>query len=324
MANREEFEDQEVELPVRLRGIYNDRSSRMLPRNTFIDPQHMPRSRSSLLMMGGAGSRLSNFRGSAPDLSRSVPSTPILHKQQRSQMISDYVLEEDEEQLLAEQMKRASVTTLPAQNQLRLITQLPANELVKVVTTAPTMNSAEDASSKPAMSTFRASSTSPKTPDDLGLVSNRFSCLDAKAAKEASVELRIREGPVLTAHTQRLLHSTSFAIKRPSVASRSSGRSSLSSAQSMYNINELSTRFTSDADLIFDSGRKAAALLDEVQPQLRSSVKPGHSRLNGSSVSADSAASSSDDFYYDLYAAKYRLPRVNQRQHSCEEDSSAI
>ncbi|XP_017016959.1 serine/threonine-protein kinase 10 isoform X3 [Drosophila kikkawai] len=316
VANREEFEDQEVELPVRLRGIYSDRSSRLLPRNTFIDPQHMPRSRSSLLMMGGSGSgsRLSNFRGSAPDLSRSVPSTPILHKQQRSQMISDYVLEEDEEQLLAEQMKRASVTTLPAQNQLRLITQLPANELVKVVTTTPPINSAEDASSKPAMSTFRASSTSPRTPDDLGLVSNRFSCLDAKAATEASVELRIREGPVLTAHTQRLLHSTSFAIKRPSVASRSSGRSSLSSAQSMYNINELTTRFTSDADLIFDSGRKAAALLDEVQPQLRSSVKPGHSRLNGSVVSADSAASSSDDFYYDLYAAKYRLPRQLQQR----------
>ncbi|XP_032307213.1 serine/threonine-protein kinase 10 isoform X1 [Drosophila ananassae] len=322
VVNREEFEDQEVELPVRLRGIFNERSSRLIPRNTFIDTQQMPRSRSSLLMMGGGGSRLANFRGSAPDLSRSVPSTPIFHKQQRSQMISDLVLEEDEEQLLAEQMKRASVTTLPAQSQLRLITQSPANELVKVVTTPPVLNSAEDASSKPAMSTFRGS-TPPKTPDDLGLVSNRFSRVDPKAAADASVELRIHEGPVLTAHTQRLLHSTSFAIKRPSLASRSSGRSSLSSAQSMYNISELTTRFASDADVIFDSGRKAAALLDEVQPQLRSSVKPGHSRLNGSVASADSAASS-DDFYYDLYAAKYRLPRINQRQHSCEEDSSAI
>ncbi|XP_016972130.1 serine/threonine-protein kinase 10 isoform X1 [Drosophila rhopaloa] len=322
VINRQEFEDQKVVLPEHLRNIYNDKTSR-LPRYTFIDPQHIPRSRSSLMMMGGAGSRLSNFRGSAPDLSRSVPSTPILHKQQRSQMISDLVLEEDEEQMLSEQMKRASVTTLPAQNQLRLITQLPANELVKVVTTTPPINSAEDTNGKPAMSTFRSSS-SPKTPDDLGLVSNRFSRLDTTAAAEASgVELRIHEGPVLTAHTQRLLHTTSFAIKRPSLASRSSGRSSLSSAQSMYNINELTTRFTSDADLIFDSGRKAAALLDEVQPQLRSSVKPGHSRLNGSVASADSAASS-DDFYYDLYAAKYRLPRVNQRQHSLEEDSSAI
>ncbi|XP_050743071.1 serine/threonine-protein kinase 10 isoform X1 [Drosophila biarmipes] len=324
VANREEFEDQEVELPVRLRNIYNERTSRILPRNVFIDPQHMPRSRSSLLMMGGSGSRLSNFRGSAPDLSQSVPSTPIMHKQQRSQMISDLVLEEDEEHLLSEQMKRASVTTLPAQNQLRLITQLPQNELVKVVTSTPPLNSAEDVNDKPAMSTFRGGSASPKTPDELGLVTNRFSRLDAKAAAEANnVELRIHEGPVLTAHTQRLLHTTSFAIKRPSLASRSSGRSSLSSAQSMYNINELSTRFASDADLVFDSGRKAAALLDEVQPQLRSSVKPGHSRLNGSVASADSAASS-EDFYYDLYAAKYRLPRVNQRQHSCEEDSSAI
>ncbi|XP_017070259.2 serine/threonine-protein kinase 10 isoform X1 [Drosophila eugracilis] len=323
VANREEFEDLEVELPVRLRNIYNERNSRMLPRNTFIDPQHVPRSRSSLLMMGGGGSRLSNFRGSAPDLSQSVPSTPILHKQQRSQMISDLVLEEDEEQMLSEQMKRASVTTLPAQNQLRLITKLPANELVKVVTTTPPLNSAEDTNAKPTMSTFR-SSTSPKTPDDFGLVTNRFSRLDANAAAEASsVELRIHEGPVLTAHTQRLLHTTSFAIKRPSLASRSSGRSSLSSAQSMYNINELSTRYTTDADLIFDSGRKAAALLDEVQPELRSSVKPGHSRLNGSVASADSVPTS-EDFYYDLYAAKYRLPRVNQRQHSCEEDSSAI
>ncbi|XP_026842295.1 serine/threonine-protein kinase 10 isoform X1 [Drosophila persimilis] len=333
VSNRAEFEDQEVELPVRLRGIFNDRSTRLVPRNTFIDVQQMPRSRSSLLMMGGSAGRLYNFRGSAPDLSRSVPSTPIMHKQQRAQMMGDLVLEEDED-LLVEQMKRASVTTLPAQSQLRLITtqaatQMPTNELVKVVTSTPPLNSAEEPNGKPAMSTFRQSTPTPpplpKTPDDLGLVSNRFSRIDVKAAEQASVELRIQEGPVLTAHTKRLLHSTSFAIKRPSLASRSSGRSSLSSAQSMYNMNELAnSRYTSDAELIFsDAGLKAAALLDEVQPDLRSSVKPGHSRLNGSSVSADSAAST-DDFYYELYAQKYKLPRVNQRQLSLEEDASAV
>ncbi|XP_017147514.1 serine/threonine-protein kinase 10 isoform X2 [Drosophila miranda] len=333
VSNRAEFEDQEVELPVRLRGIFNERSTRLVPRNTFIDVQQMPRSRSSLLMMGGSAGRLYNFRGSAPDLSRSVPSTPIMHKQQRAQMMGDLVLEEDED-LLVEQMKRASVTTLPAQSQLRLITtqtatQMPTNELVKVVTSTPPLNSAEEPNGKPAMSTFRQSTPTPpplpKTPDDLGLVSNRFSRIHVKAAEQASVELRIQEGPVLTAHTKRLLHSTSFAIKRPSLASRSSGRSSLSSAQSMYNMNELANcRYTSDAELIFsDAGLKAAALLDEVQPDLRSSVKPGHSRLNGSSVSADSAAST-DDFYYELYAQKYKLPRVNQRQLSLEEDASAV
>ncbi|XP_022229898.2 serine/threonine-protein kinase 10 isoform X3 [Drosophila obscura] len=328
VSNRAEFEDQEVKLPERLRGIFNERSSRLVPRNTFIDAQQMPRSRSSLLMMGGNAGRLYNFRGSAPDLSRSVPSTPIMHKQQRAQMMGDLVLEEDED-LLVEKMKRASVTTLPGQSQLRLITvQTPTNELVKVVTSTPPLNSAEESNVKPAMSTFRQSTPTPpplpKTPDDLGLVSNRFSRIDAKAAEEASVELRIQEGPVLTAHTKRLLHSTSFAIKRPSVTSRSSGRSSLSSAQSMYNMNELTNRYTSDAELIFsDCGRKAAALLDEVQPDLRSSVKPGHSRQNGSAVSADSAASS-DDFYCELYAQKYKLPRINHRQLSLDEDASAI
>ncbi|XP_034141685.1 serine/threonine-protein kinase 10 isoform X2 [Drosophila guanche] len=328
VSNRSEFEDQEVELPVRLRGIFNERSSRLVPRNTFIDTQQMPRSRSSLLMMGGSAGRLYNFRGSAPDLSRSVPSTPIMHRQQRAQMMGDLVLEEDED-MLVEQMKRASVTTLPAQSHLRLITsERPTNELVKVVTSTPPLNSAEEPNGKPAMSTFKQSTPTPppmpKTPDDLGLVSNRFSRIDAKAAEEASVELRILEGPVLTAHTKRLLHSTSFAIKRPSLASRSSGRSSLSSAQSMYNMNELTSKYTSDAELIFsDSGRKAAALLDEVQPDLRSSVKPGHSRQNGSAVSADSAACS-DDLYCDLYAQKYKLPRITQRQLSLDEDASAI
>ncbi|XP_068147661.1 serine/threonine-protein kinase 10 isoform X1 [Drosophila tropicalis] len=341
VENRSEFEDLEVELPVRLRGIFNDRSSRFLPRNTFIDVQQMPRSRSSLLMMGGGSRSSLNFRGSAPDLSRSVPSTPIMHKQQRARMINEQVLEEDADDVddMAERMKRASVATMPSQNQLRLITQMPADattqaEVVKVVTSTPALNSAEDLTAKPAMSTFRQSTVTPptpKTPEELGLVTNRFGRMDV-AGGDAPVELRIHEGPVLTAQTQRLLHSTSFAIKRPSLASRSSGRSSLSSAQSMFNINDLiaaNNRHTmSDAELIFDSGRKAAALLDEVQPQLRSSVKPstngsGHNRNNGSSVSADSAAST-DDFYQDLYAQKYKLPRVNHRQLSLDEDSSAV
>ncbi|XP_017838294.1 serine/threonine-protein kinase 10 isoform X1 [Drosophila busckii] len=311
VSKRDEFEKLEVELPMRLRGIYNERASRLLPRNTFIDPLQqlqLPRSRNSLLMLGSSGSGWSqNFRGSAPDLSRSVPNTPILHKQQRAQMRSELVLQEEEDDAEEQQQLRASTATLPSQAQLRLIVPTP-NELVKVVTSTPPINSAEDLQAKPAMSTFKTPAT-PKTPDELGLVSNRFSRLELSDAQAAAVELRIHEGPQLTAHTQRLLHSTSFAIKRPSLASRSSGRSSLSSAQSMYNMHELSssTRYCSDAELIFDAGRKAAALLDEVQPQLRSTLK-----VNGA------ANGHSDDFYCELYAAKYKLPRIHQRQHSLE------
>ncbi|KAM8713222.1 hypothetical protein ACLKA7_013522 [Drosophila subpalustris] len=329
VANRVEFENLEVELPLRLRGIFNERSARLLPRNTFIDVQQLPRSRSSLLMLGGGGGR-SNFRGSAPDLSRSVPSTPILHRQQRAQMRSDLVLqEEDDNGSSEEQMKRASVATMPraGAGQLRLITQMPptTNELVKVVTSTPQLNSAEEPNAKPAMSTFRQSTPPlPKTPDELGLVSNRFG--RPETASE-TVELRIHEGPVLTAHTQRLLHSTSFAIKRPSLASRSSGRSSLSSAQSMYNMHELSTstRYCSDAELIFDAGRKAAALLDEVQPQLRSTVKSTlDSTQSNSNGNGNVTNACTDDFYHDLYAAKYRLPRIAQRQLSLDEDRSPV
>lgn len=326
VSNRGEFENLEVELPLRLRGIFNERSTRMLPRNTFIDMQQLPRSRSSLLMLGSGGGSggMRNFRGSAPDLSRSVPSTPIMHKQQRAQMRSELVLAEDDEDEQVQQMKRSSVATMPSsRSQLRLITQQPEptpmptpNELVKVVTTTPLLNSAEELNTKPAMSTFRQT-TPPvsKTPEDLGLVTNRFARLDVN---EPPVELRIHEGPVLSAHTQRLLHSTSFAIKRPSLASRSSGRSSLSSAQSMYNMHEMSTstRYCSDAEIVFDAGRKAAALLDEVQPQLRSTLKP-----NG--VNGHAQVAATDDFYYDFYAAKYRLPRINQRQLSLDEDTSA-
>ncbi|XP_017867556.1 PREDICTED: serine/threonine-protein kinase 10 isoform X2 [Drosophila arizonae] len=313
IANRSEFENLEVELPLRLRGIFNDRSARLLPRNTFIDPQQLPRSRSSLLMLGSGGGR-GNFRGSAPDLSRSVPSTPIMHKHQRAQMCSDMMLpEEDGDE---EQMKRASVVPLPGAQPLRLITMMPPsatpNELVKVVTPTPQLNSADEASVKPAMSTFKqtAAPPLPKTPEELGLVAHRFG---RPEMPEPPVELRIHEGPKLTARTQHLLHSTSFAIKRPSLASRSSGRSSLGSAQSMYNMHELSTstRYCSDAELIFDAGLKAAALLDEVQPQLRSTLKPNH---NGSVT---------DDFYHDLYATKYRLPRIAQRQLSLDDDTSA-
>lgn len=330
VSNRGEFENLEVELPLRLRGIFNERSTRMLPRNTFIDMQQLPRSRSSLLMLGSGGGGsggMRNFRGSAPDLSRSVPSTPIMHKQQRAQMRSELVLAEDEEEEQLQQIKRASVATMPSsRSQLRLITQQPQeptpkptpNELVKVVTTTPLLNSAEELNTKLAMSTFRQT-TPPvsKTPEDLGLVTNRFARLDVN--EPPPVELRIHEGPVLSAHTQRLLHSTSFAIKRPSLASRSSGRSSLSSAQSMYNMHEMSTsttRYCSDAEIVFDAGRKAAALLDEVQPQLRSTLKP-----NG--VNGHAQVAATDDFYCDLYAAKYRLPRINQRQLSLDEDTSA-
>ncbi|XP_062128119.1 serine/threonine-protein kinase 10 isoform X2 [Drosophila sulfurigaster albostrigata] len=326
VSNRAEFEDLEVELPLRLRGIFNDRSARLLPRNIFIDPQQLPRSRSSLLMLGGGSvGKLGNFRGSAPDLSRSVPSTPIMHKQQRAQMRSDLVLQEEDDDSHVEPVKRASVATMPARSELRLITQMPAaNEVVKVVTSTPQLNSAEDPSAKPAMSTFRQTTPPlPKTPDELGLVSNRFG---RPNDANDTVELRIREGPVLTAHTQRLLHSTSFAIKRPSLASRSSGRSSLSSAQSMYNMHELmsSTRYCSDAELVFDAGRKAAALLDEVQPQLRSTVKPTLGNASNRNGTELNSATSTDDFYHDLYAAKYRLPRVTHRQLSLDEDSSAI
>lgn len=298
---------------MRLRGIFNDRSARLLPRNTFIDQQQLPRSRSSLLMLG-SGSGRGNFRGSAPDLSRSVPSTPIMHKHQRAQMRSDLMLPEEDDG--EDQMKRASVVTLPGEQHLRLITKMPVNatpnELVKVVTTNPQLNSADEMKSKPEMSTFKQTTTPPppKTPEELGLVANRFGRPDLQ---EPSVELRIHEGPKLTARTQHLLHSTSFAIKRPSLASRSSGRSSLSSAMSMNNMHELSTstRYYSDAELIFDAGLKAAALLDEVQPQLRSTLKPTH---NGSVT---------DDFYHDLYAAKYTLPRITQRQLSLDDDPSA-
>ncbi|XP_032591245.1 serine/threonine-protein kinase 10 isoform X2 [Drosophila grimshawi] len=315
VSNRSEFEDLDVELPVRLRGIFSERSARFLPRNTFIELQQVPRSRSSLLMLGGVAGR-ANFRGSAPDLSRSVPSTPIMHKHQRAQMRSDLVLEEEDDER-EQSLKRASVAAMPAASELRLIIkQPPSNELVKVVTSTPQLNSADEANSKPAMSTFKQSSatttptTPPKTPDELGLVTHRF------GRPADPVELRIHEGPVLTARTQRLLHSTSFAIKRPSLASRhSSGRSSLSSAQSMYNMHELSssTRYCSDAELIFDSGVKAAALLDEVQPQLRSTLK---TTPNGGSATTD-------DFYQDLYAAKYRLPRITQRQLSLDENNKA-
>lgn len=338
VSNREEFENLEVELPLRLRGIFNERSARMLPRNTFIDWQQLPRSRSSLLMLASGGSSsgvggMLNFRGSAPDLSRSVPSTPIMHKQQRALMRSDLVLAEDDEdveQQQQQQVKRASVATMPSsRSQLRLVTQQPElvqapqpNELVKVVTTTPLLNSAEELNGKPpAMSTFRQATTPPvpKTPEDLGLVTNRFGRMDVN---EPPVELRIHEGPVLSAHTQRLLHSTSFAIKRPSLASRSSGRSSLSSAQSMYNMHELSTstRYCSDAEIIFDAGRKAAALLDEVQPQLRSTVKTNG--VTTTTTTTNGHAAATDDFYCDLYAAKYRLPRIAaQRQHSLDNNS---
>lgn len=321
-----------------MRGIFNERSARMLPRNTFIDWQQLPRSRSSLLMLASGGSSsgvggMLNFRGSAPDLSRSVPSTPIMHKQQRALMRSDLVLAEDDEdveQQQQQQVKRASVATMPSsRSQLHLVTQQPEliqapqpNELVKVVTSTPLLNSAEELNGKPpAMSTFRQATTPPvpKTPEDLGLVTNRFGRMEVN---EPPVELRIHEGPVLSAHTQRLLHSTSFAIKRPSLASRSSGRSSLSSAQSMYNMHELSTstRYCSDAEIIFDAGRKAAALLDEVQPQLRSTVKTNG--VTTTTTTTNGHAAATDDFYCDLYAAKYRLPRIAaQRQHSLDNNS---
>lgn len=268
-----------IELPNHLVGIFND-LPRVVPKGTFLNSaQQMLRSRTLSMFSSGISS---NFRSSVPDLSRSVPNTPLFFKQDRPRVtdLQDGTSSmprprpSSKSDMNRHNKMNYSNNTSPKFVEFRKFPQV-VNETfheedvveIKTSPTPSTINTIKEENNPP-LTTFR-SSFSPSTValrehnDDM--VVNRF----GRKTMSSNEELRnIRVDP------HSLLHpSSSFVIKRPSVLPERS--MSMTASHSLHNIPEgypakRRQQIPNDAHL---AGEKAAALLDEVDPQLRATLR---------------------------------------------------
>lgn len=268
-----------IELPQNLVGIF-DNTPRILPKGIFLsNAQQMSRSR-TLSMFSSSIS--SNFRSSVPDLSRSVPNTPVFYKHGRTNALSEaqdgaYSSMPRPSRPQNNSDKNTSLVKYPSGSygkglesvKLSVTEEPEEQDVVKINTlsmVSPTQNIKEQ--SFPALSTFKAShspSTKFRETRD-GIVLNRF---DRNSFIQDDEVGNLR----LEAHS--LLHSSSsFVIKRPSFMPERN--TNLNASYSLHNIQETYSRnqsrphHQSERNL---AGEKAAALLDEVDPKLRATLK---------------------------------------------------
>lgn len=314
VPDRSLFEVEDIVVPIHLRN--GNGGTRPLSRSGFLSGFQMTRSRTFLTPTSDY-SRI-NFRGSAPDLTQSVPNTPIMHKQQRVKMLNstisvESVLEESPQKRVANSVyippppsrTRESVVPYGATEQFveirrkqgqllpRISSTLPHKKhpvedytLTKVrISTVPINKQESD--QQPVLQTFRNTMQPTRSlerrnsNEDIGVVIDRF-----KAPTSPQ--------PMSAAHS--LLHSTSFAIKRPSLLQRQ--KDSMNGAQSLHNIYEAATDFN------YDNGNrrewsKALTLLDD-QPKRATS---NWGAVRGSNSFADGVPLSA--------ISTYSIPRVS-------------
>ncbi|XP_011179528.1 serine/threonine-protein kinase 10 isoform X2 [Zeugodacus cucurbitae] len=350
---------QDIEVPLQLRGFFND-APRTLPRGLFLNDNQMLRSRTYFTLSSDPRAK---FTGSTPDLSRSMPTTPIFRKFAQTKMRSDSLALERappklREECLTEdivELRQAHGVLTPHFASAAAAAASAANNAAPAkTTTAPTppptidnIDTPTDAAGqlkainvqtptlgisrqvdteRPTLTTFRntmptaqhsqnASATKKYVAPlrDIDIVNGRFSNRDEPASPPTptSPTTPTNNEPELRQQAQNLLYSSSFAIKRPSLYG--SGRSSLGSSQSLYDIYEGTTRLTYNNNnahaaplppppprAISLVGKQAAsALLDSIEPSLRASIK-----LN--SVQELHSLGADDD----ENEVKYTLPRI--------------
>lgn len=262
--DRTNLEDREnfIKLPTHLVGIFNE-NPRILPRGTFFGKyHHLPRSRTMSMFSNNPSP---NFCGSVPDLSRSVPTTPLL-------------LTSKEDRVKLFDLRNGS-SSIPRNSHNFNISSLSNNSLtknvlkedngfleendkiikIKMTSAISTINE-----EKPTiLTTFKSSSPvstykAPETCDDIVL--NRFSKKD-----EVFVKLRNNK-------SRSLLHSSSsFVIKRPSILPEINSKvQDLSKESANEKHGSASMTDIKSRNL---AAEKAAALLNDVQPKLRASTK---------------------------------------------------
>nr|XP_036231369.1 serine/threonine-protein kinase 10 isoform X2 [Bactrocera oleae]XP_036231370.1 serine/threonine-protein kinase 10 isoform X2 [Bactrocera oleae]XP_036231371.1 serine/threonine-protein kinase 10 isoform X2 [Bactrocera oleae]XP_036231372.1 serine/threonine-protein kinase 10 isoform X2 [Bactrocera oleae] len=299
------FTMQDIVLPLQLRGFFND-APRSLPRGLFLNDNQMLRSRTYFTLSSDPRAK---FTGSTPDLSRSMPTTPIFRKFAQTKLRSDSLALERAPKL-REQRSTADIvelrqahgvltprfatvdaapTTATTTNNDIIDMPSVAGQLKAINVQTPTLGASRQVDiERPTLSTFRNTmpAQSRNAPmRDADIVNDRFSKRDnvsvdeptaSSAARATTKSALTNNEPELRQQAQNLLYSSSFAIKRPSLYG--SGRSSLGSSQSLYDIYEGTTRFNNEHTApplppIGLAGRRASALLDSIEPSLRASIK---------------------------------------------------
>lgn len=251
-----------MKLPLHLVGIFNE-TPRSVPRGTFLgNSNQMIRSRTLSMFSSNVNS---NFRGSVPDLSRSVPTTPMLTFK------NDRVLKHSSSSMprYPDSNSKWALENTIDRASLQLPTELPleADELVKIRTSSFLSDAEKMSGANPSklLTTFlpARSSNYPKIYEDRdNVVYDHFS--------DKTEHLnQIRHQP-----NSSLLHSSSsFMIKRPSfVPNRNTTTvQNLHKMPSFANYAQQQPDSTSKKPSL--AGQKAAELLAEVQPTLRASTK---------------------------------------------------
>ncbi|XP_067628233.1 serine/threonine-protein kinase 10 isoform X2 [Eurosta solidaginis] len=338
IPNRVPYTAKDIEVPMQLRGFFND-APRTLPRGLFLNDNQILRSRTYFTISSDPRPK---YHGSTPDLSRSVPTTPIFHKFEQIKERSDSLALDKAPNMrearfteeivelrqthgvLTPRLASAAAGGVPVHATAeRTVEDVYVAGQVKAINVqTPTMGAHRQMlmdSERPVLSTFR--STMPasshnidltknsintnaiySTPHAVEIVSNRFSKKENFNVAEPTTTEAITAVNTKSETRQQaqrnLLYSSSFAIKRPSYGS---GRSSLGSTQSLYDIYEGTTRFnepTEETDLRLPS-KKASALLDSINPALRASIKSGNVQ---------------DMNNLDDEEIKYTLPRISAKK----------
>ncbi|KAI8116124.1 Serine/threonine-protein kinase 10 [Lucilia cuprina] len=319
--------DNLIKLPPHLVGIFNE-TPRLVPRGTFLgNINQMARSRTLSLFSSNISS---NFRGSVPDLSRSVPTTPMFtFKHDRVKLVDSLkntsssiprYPDSSNEGVLE---KTSTVFTKPLlANDIDQIVYLGEenDKIVEIKTTSsiPAVKNMNKRHLPISLTTFRSrsptSAINSESRDDI--VFDRFSKAD-----EELVQLRNQPNS--------LLHSSSsFIIKRPSyLPERNTTMINSHSVQNLQKISLLENRVKpldsfSSSEMKYTSlaGQKAAELLAEVQPTLRASTKCDRNSID-----------TEEDSYDGLMlqkAPKYAIPRVitsnpSEKREHIRMDSSA-
>lgn len=298
-----------MKLPIHLVGIFNE-TPRLLPKGIFLGHlNNMARSRTLSMFSSNTSS---NFRGSVPDLSRSVPTTPMFtFRHDRGKLMGD--------------LKSTSATTPRNINNSKLVPEYKTltsdmnqelsfldekDKLVEIKTT-PSLSAVKCLQEEtPPLTTFKSPCSSNTT---INACQNRDDIIINRFSKTNDDLVKLRNQPASILHS-----SSSFIIKRPSYLPERT--STISNSHSIQNLQNIHSSKNSDEKYTNLAGQKAAALLAEVQPSLRASTK----------CEINYIEAENEDSYQGLLlqnAPKYAIPRVatntTEKRDSIKMDSFA-
>ncbi|KAM7345226.1 sterile20-like kinase isoform 2-T4 [Cochliomyia hominivorax] len=287
--NRKRIEDDIETLPLYLVGIFNE-TPRVVPRGTFLGNfNQMARSR-TLSMFSFATT--SNFRGSVPDLSRSVPSTPIFTFRNDCMKIvggtkSSYSSEHRNSHNSFNTTNQKDNSLSSDMYKEECLIEKDKIVEIKTQSSSSSVKRINEGNPPVLLTTF-------KSPCSFTTMSENCNDIVIDRFSKRSEEGKMRNQP-----NSILNSSSSFIIKRPSYLPGTN--IAMINSQSIHNLQNISSSDNTKIKHTNLAGQKAAALLAEVQPTLRGTTK------------FDSDSSNTEETYHELVlqmAPKYAIPRV--------------